>query len=111
MHSVTSNAVYNKTVMSIENVTSKINDATSTNPWTAPHNGIVFVRATVTATNTNNKVYYVKDKTLNYEYGNYNKQGEQTFSFSFPIIKGNEYYRGSSQNINNVQIRALYIGD
>ena len=97
--------------MYVETVTSGINDATSTNPWTAPHSGIVFVRATVTATNTNNKVYYVKDKTLNYEYGNYNKQGEQTFSFSFPIIKGNEYYRGSFQNINNVQIRALYIGD
>ena len=112
MQSVTSNAVYNKTVMSVENISGAISNSTSSTPWTAPHNGIMFVRAAVTSTSTsNNKVYYIQDKTLNIEYGNYNSQPAQVFSFSLPIIKGNEYYQRSAQNINNVWIRALYIGD
>lgn len=111
MHSVTSNAVFNKTKIDVDTSASNINDATSANPWVAPHNGIVFVRANVTATNTSNKLYYVKDKTLNLEYGDWNSQPAQAFSFSFPIFKGNEYYRSSAQNVNNVWIRTMYIGD
>lgn len=111
LHAVSSDAVYKKTKIALDTTASNINDATSENPWVAPHNGIVFVRANVTATNTNNKLYYVKDKTLNLEYGSWNSQPAQILSFSFPIFKGNEYYRSSSQNINNVWIRTMYIGD
>lgn len=111
MQSVTSNAVFNKTKIDVDTSASNINSATSENPWVAPHNGIVFVRANVTATNSSNKLYYVKDKTLNIEYGDWNTQPAQTFSFSFPIFKGNEYYKSSTQNVNNVWIRTMYIGD
>ena len=111
MQSVTSNAVFNKTKIDVDTSASNINSATSDNPWVAPHNGIVFVRANVTATNTSNKLYYVKDKTLNIEYGSFNSQPAQIFCFSFPIFKGNEYYRSSNQNVNNVWIRTMYIGD
>ena len=112
LHAVTSNAVYKKTKIDFDTTASNLNNATSENPWVAPHNGIVFVRVTVTATSTSsNKVYYIKDKTLNLEYGDYNTQPAQTFSFSFPIFKGNEYYRGGFQNVNNVQIITLYLGD